>query len=73
MVIFECSSVFRKIMSAGATKPWREIVNATKLDGSAFLEYYAPLTAWLREENNINNITVGWHATDCKYMSGYVY
>ncbi|XP_073811719.1 angiotensin-converting enzyme-like [Musca autumnalis] len=63
----KAGNILKSMMSAGATKTWHEIVNATKLEGSAFLDYYAPLKTWLVEENKTKNITVGWAKTDLTF------
>lgn len=54
-------------MTAGSTKTWRDILNTTKLDGSAFLQYYEPLLEWLAQDNAAKNLDVGWQSEDSKY------
>ena len=49
------------MLSLGASKPWPEamaILGESKGDASAMLEYYAPLRAWLKEQNK--NEKCGW-------------
>lgn len=49
------------MMSLGASKPWPEamaVLGESKADASAMLEYYAPLRAWLKEQNK--NEKCGW-------------
>ena len=50
------------MLEAGQSKPWPEILfDATgerRMDGTALLEYFAPLQKWLDEQNR--GKTVGW-------------
>ena len=49
------------MLSLGASKPWPEamaMLGESKGDASAMLEYYAPLRAWLKEQNK--NEKCGW-------------
>jgi peptidyl-dipeptidase A len=43
------------MMAMGASKPWPEALAAlsgeTQIDASALLQYFAPLAAWLKEQN----------------------
>ncbi|XP_037930585.1 angiotensin-converting enzyme-like [Teleopsis dalmanni] len=58
------------MMSAGSSKPWREIIKPltvrklTHLTGTAFIEYYNSINEWLSEDNLSKNLQVGWTATD---------
>jgi peptidyl-dipeptidase A len=51
----EAGSRLRKMMEMGASRPWPDAMQALTgqrtADASALLEYYAPLRAWLREQN----------------------
>jgi peptidyl-dipeptidase A len=50
-----------KIMKAGATRDWRELIREATgedLSGKAMLEYYAPLMKFLQEQNKGRE--VGW-------------
>jgi peptidyl-dipeptidase A len=51
-----------KMLEAGQSKPWQEILyDATgerRMDGTAMLEYFAPLQKWLDEQNR--GKPVGW-------------
>jgi peptidyl-dipeptidase A len=46
----------------GASQPWPDALEAftgtRRMDGSAILAYFAPLMAWLQEQNK--NRTCGW-------------
>jgi len=57
----EVGAYLRKIMNAGATRDWRQLIREATgedLSGKAILEYYAPLTKWLAEQNQGQEI--GW-------------
>uniref|UniRef100_A0A1I8PSQ5 Angiotensin-converting enzyme n=1 Tax=Stomoxys calcitrans TaxID=35570 RepID=A0A1I8PSQ5_STOCA len=66
----EAGDILMKMMSAGATKPWREIIKdltpnqETKLQGSAFMDYYQPLLDWLKQDNAAKNVQIGWKSID---------
>jgi peptidyl-dipeptidase A len=48
-------AAYAKMMSLGASKPWQdalfELTGTREMDGSAMLEYFAPLQGWLTEQN----------------------
>ena len=50
------------MLSRGASQPWQqtlaELTGGEKMDASAVLEYFAPLEAWLKEQNE--GKTCGW-------------
>jgi peptidyl-dipeptidase A len=52
----------RAMLALGASKPWPEALEALtgerQMDAGALLEYYAPLQAWLKEQNK--GQTCGW-------------
>ncbi len=51
----------RQVMSAGATRPWREVLRETtgqELDARAMVEYYQPLYDWLVEQNRTRRHSV---------------
>jgi peptidyl-dipeptidase A len=43
------------MLSKGASQPWqktmKELTGGEKMDASAVLEYFAPLQAWLKQQN----------------------
>lgn len=53
---------FRKILQAGSSKPWPEVlqdaIGVNKLNASALMEYFKPITDWLIMQNV--NETLGW-------------
>ena len=53
---------FNAMMEMGASKPWPDALEAftgtRDMDGSAILEYFAPLMTYLKEQNK--NRTCGW-------------
>jgi peptidyl-dipeptidase A len=50
------------MLSKGASQPWqktmKELTGTEKMDGSAVLEYFAPLQEWLKQQNE--GQTCGW-------------
>jgi peptidyl-dipeptidase A len=48
---------FQAMLAMGASKPWPEALKAItgedKMDGSAIIEYFAPLKAWLDQQNRL--------------------
>lgn len=46
---------FKEMLTMGASKPWPDALESftgtREMDGSAVLEYYAPLMTWLKEQN----------------------
>lgn len=61
-----------KLMAAGSTKPWRELVSSMtveqipKISSMPFLEYFEPLNVWLTEDNYKKNLKVGWNKSTSK-------
>lgn len=51
----DVGSKFKAMMQMGASRPWPEALDAftgtDKMDGSAIIEYYAPLMKYLEEQN----------------------
>ncbi len=51
----EVGKKFKAMLEMGASKPWPDALEAftgvRKMDGSAVLEYFAPLKKWLDEQN----------------------
>ncbi|MCK5424944.1 MAG: M2 family metallopeptidase, partial [Emcibacter sp.] len=51
----EVGAKFKAMLEMGASKPWPDALEAftgtRQMDGSAVLEYYAPLKVWLDEQN----------------------
>lgn len=58
----EVGSRFNAMMEMGASKPWPDALEAftgtRDMDGSAILEYFAPLMTYLKEQNK--DRTCGW-------------
>ena len=50
------------MLEMGASKPWpdalEKITGTRQMDGSAIIDYFAPLMVWLREQNE--GQTCGW-------------
>ncbi len=61
----EAGKRYWAMMEHGASQPWqltlKELTGGEKMDGSAVLEYFAPLQAWLVEQNQ--GKTCGWAPT----------
>ena len=55
---------FWAMLEKGASQPWqptlKELTGSDKLDAAPLLEYFAPLQAWLKKENE--GRTCGWQA-----------
>jgi peptidyl-dipeptidase A len=51
----EAGKRLNALLALGAKRPWPDALEALagtrKLDGSALLEYFAPLRAWLDKQN----------------------
>ncbi len=60
----EVGTKFNAMMEMGASKPWPDALEAftgtREMDGSAIVEYFAPLIAYLEEENK--DRACGWGA-----------
>ncbi len=51
----EVGAKFRDMLEAGASEPWpdtlEKFTGTREMDGSAIIEYFAPLMTWLEEQN----------------------
>jgi peptidyl-dipeptidase A len=51
----DAGTAYMKMLSLGASKPWQdalyELTGTREMDASPILEYFAPLQAWLTEQN----------------------
>jgi len=51
----EAGAKYWKMLSAGASEPWqetlKELTGKDSMDASAIIDYFAPLQAWLKEQN----------------------
>lgn len=60
----KAGAVLEKIMQFGSSKPWTEVLQETlgtnKMDASALMEYFRPITTWLEEQNKQSGETLGW-------------
>ena len=60
----EAGQRYWAMLSKGNSQPWqqtmKELTGGEKMDASAVLEYFAPLQAWLKEQNA--NQSCGWTA-----------
>ena len=55
LFIILASSILNAMLEMGASKPWPDALEAfigtREMDGSAMVEYFAPLMTWLQEQN----------------------
>ena len=53
----EAGARFQAMLAMGASKPWPEALQAltgeSRIDGSALLDYFAPLKVWLDQQNSL--------------------
>ncbi|XP_075436513.1 angiotensin-converting enzyme [Ascaphus truei] len=60
----EAGKALGDVLRAGSSKPWQELLKTMtgtdKMDVAPLLEYFAPVTKWLQEQNTKNNETLGW-------------
>ncbi|MCI0749827.1 MAG: M2 family metallopeptidase [Nevskiales bacterium] len=60
----EAGTRFMEMLRQGAAQPWpltlEKLTGTRQMDGSALIEYFAPLLAWLREQNR--DQACGWTA-----------
>jgi peptidyl-dipeptidase A len=53
-----------KMLAMGQSKPWPEALETMtgekQMDATALADYFAPLKAWLDEQNTANHYPVGW-------------
>jgi len=53
-----------RMLSMGRSKPWPDalevLTGQREMDATAIADYFAPLKAWLDEQNKKNNYPVGW-------------
>jgi peptidyl-dipeptidase A len=57
-------SRLNEMLALGASKPWQEaletLTGEKQMDATAIADYFAPLKAWLDEQNKKNGYAVGW-------------
>ena len=55
---------FREMLKLGSSHPWPEAMKALTgsedMSTAALQEYFEPLVAWLKEQNQKNGDVVGW-------------
>ncbi|XP_053309980.1 angiotensin-converting enzyme [Spea bombifrons] len=60
----DAGKLLSDVLRVGSSKPWQEILlNMTgtdKMDVGPLLEYFEPVTNWLKEQNSKYNETLGW-------------
>ncbi|CAI5789816.1 angiotensin-converting enzyme [Podarcis lilfordi] len=60
----EAGQKLSEALRVGSSQPWQNILQqltgTNKMDASALLEYFSPVTQWLEEQNKRTNETLGW-------------
>lgn len=60
LCLFLCSEALR----AGSSQRWQDILQqltgTNQMDATALLEYFSPVTRWLKQQNSQMNETLGW-------------
>lgn len=58
------------MLSLGSSKPWPDamevLTGQRKMDASALLEYFKPLSDFLLKFNEENHVPIGWGPSDSK-------
>src|SRR5690606_36303089 len=80
--LYECSFYGNKVagqkfwamLDKGASQPWqetmKELTGSGQIDGSAVLEYFAPLQEWLEQQNE--GQSCGWQVPAAQAAAGTV-
>jgi peptidyl-dipeptidase A len=60
----EAGKRLNEMLSLGASKPWQQaletLTGEKQMDATALADYFAPLKAWLDEQNAAHHYEVGW-------------
>ncbi len=60
----EAGAKLERMLAMGKSRPWPDALEALtgqrEMDASAMVDYFAPLKAWLDEQNKKNNAKDGW-------------
>ncbi|XP_069808556.1 angiotensin-converting enzyme [Dendropsophus ebraccatus] len=60
----EAGTLLGNALRAGSSRTWQEVLKemtgTDKMDVGPLLEYFAPVTKWLEEQNQKNGETLGW-------------
>ena len=55
----------KEMLKLGSSKPWKEVMavmtGEPRMNTDAIREYFKPLEAWLKKENQKNGVKVGWN------------
>ena len=55
---------FRKMLELGKSKKWPEILKqytgSSEISAAPLIQYFKPLTEWLKKERQRKNYTTGW-------------
>nr|BAM69203.1 hypothetical protein [Lutzomyia ayacuchensis] len=71
----EAGNAFKEMLQLGSSKPWPDameiLTGQRKMDASALIEYFRPLSDWLQKKNKELGAHVGWEkSTKCVKKSG---
>ena len=54
----------KAMLEAGASQPWqvtlKQMTGEDHLDATPMIEYFQPLTTWLKQQNALNRSKAGW-------------
>uniref|UniRef100_UPI00358E57EB angiotensin-converting enzyme isoform X2 n=1 Tax=Myxine glutinosa TaxID=7769 RepID=UPI00358E57EB len=57
-------NLLAKALQKGSSRPWpevlQEITGTASMSAKPLMEYFEPITQWLKEQNQKNNDTLGW-------------
>ncbi|XP_072270719.1 angiotensin-converting enzyme [Pyxicephalus adspersus] len=60
----QAGAILGNALRAGSSRTWQEVLKdmtgSDKMDVGPLLEYFEPVTTWLKEQNTKNNETLGW-------------
>jgi len=61
----DAGKALKAMMELGSSKPWRQVLsvvtgNEDGMSAKPIIEYYTPISVWLKEENTKNGAVVGW-------------
>lgn len=58
------------MLALGSSKPWPDALEVMtgerSLNASAILEYFEPLSEWLKDTNKKLGVKIGWEQSDSK-------
>ena len=71
---YEAGNKLKEMLKLGSSKPWKEamavMTGEPRMNTDALREYFTPLEAWLKKENQKNGVKVGWNHDDNDILCG---